>query len=436
MKKENEKKRVRRVVLVLAPIAVCVLILVIIISGIIKKKNTGVVHAKDLMDGVASTTKVIADGQPSDDLFKQKYTEFALELFRETLNENSEEAGVMVSPLSVYHAIAMAGNGAAGTTRAEIEKALGIEIEELNKYLLRYMYRLKSTDSAKLSIANSIWFKNDNKLKVEEDFLQTNADYYGAEIYKTDFDNKTVKDINGWVESNTNGMIDEIISKIEEEELMYLVNAVAFEGEWDFQYNKENVEAGEFVNVHGESENVQYMYRCLDSYIKDDNALGFIRRYRGQYAFVALLPNEGLTVEEYLETLTPEGWLKLVDTEYPAAKVHTKLPKFKSENTFDIKAVLENMGMTEIFSSGADFSEMCTYGGEFYIGEVYQKTCIEVDEKGTRAAAATGMIAVSISAGPYSEEIVEIYLERPFVYAIVDMQTNLPLFIGAVKSVE
>ncbi|MBO5227641.1 MAG: serpin family protein, partial [Lachnospiraceae bacterium] len=349
----EKRKCISRKALALTSVAVCVLILAIIIPSIIRKKNTGVVHAKDLMDGVAATTKVIADGQPADDLFKQKYTEFALALFRETLNENSEEAGVMVSPLSIYHAFAMAGNGATGTTRAEIEKALGIEIEELNKYLLRYMYRLKSTERARLSIANSIWLKNDNKLKVEEDFLQTNADYYGAEIYKADFDNKTVKDINGWVNKNTDGMIDKIIEKIDEYELMYLINAVAFEGEWDYPYNKENVEDGEFVNAQGESENVQYMYRCLDSYIKDDNALGFIRRYRGQYAFVALLPNEGLTVEEYLETLTAEDWLKLVDTEYPAANVHTKLPKFKSENTFDIKAVLENMGVTEIFSSGA-----------------------------------------------------------------------------------
>jgi len=95
------------------------------------------------------------------------------------------------------------------------------------------------------------------------------------------------------------------------------------------------------------------------------------------------------------------------------------------------------MGMTEAFSARADFSKMGTYDEcGLYISKAAQKTCIEVDEKGTRAAAATSVMMVALSEGPYSEEIVEIYLERPFVYAIVDMQTNLPLFIGTVKSVE
>ena len=184
------------------------------------------VQAKDLMDGI-TPSQVNA----LDDLGSQNadVTDFAIRLFKA-----SEESGknTLISPLSVLCALAMTANGAEEETLAQMEEVLGMTTEELNLYLYSYMQNLPQGEKYKLSLANSIWFTEDERFTVNQDFLQTNANYYGADIYKAPFDNQTLKDINNWVKQNTDEMIPEILDKIPDEAIMYLVNALAFEAEW------------------------------------------------------------------------------------------------------------------------------------------------------------------------------------------------------------
>ena len=180
----------------------------------------------------------------------------------------------------------MTANGAKEETLAQMESVLGMTKDELNIYLYSYMKKLPNGEKYKLSLANSIWFTDDESFTVNRDFLQTNADYYGADIYKSPFDQKTCKEINKWVEDNTDGMIPEILDEINSEAVMYLVNALAFDAEWAKLYRESSVKYGKFTKEDGSEQNVELMYNTENVYLEDDNASGFMKYYKdGKYAW-------------------------------------------------------------------------------------------------------------------------------------------------------
>ena len=388
------------------------------------------VQAKDLMEGITPNNV-----DALDDLSSQNadVTDFAIRLFKAS-NENGKNT--LISPLSVLCALAMTANGAEEETLAQMEEVLGMTTEELNLYLYSYMKNLPQGDKYKLSLANSIWFTEDERFTVNQDFLQTNADYYGADIYKAPFDKQTLKDINNWVKQNTDGMIPEILDQISPEAIMYLVNALAFEAEWSEIYEKHQVKDGEFTKEDGTKQNAKFMYGSEGTYFEDENATGFMKRYKGgKYAFVAMLPNEGVTVSEYIASLDGESLNALLaNPQY--ATVHTSIPKFETEYKVEMSEILKSMGMTEAFDMyNADFEGLGTStGGNIYISRVLHKTFISVGEKGTKAGAAT-VVEMKDGAAAEPTEPKEVYLDRPFVYMLVDCENNIPFFIGTMMDV-
>ena len=199
--------------------------------------------------------------------------DFAVRLFKACAKEGEN---TLLSPLTVLSALAMTANGAVGETRSQMEAALGMSVEELNLYLYTYIKNLPQQEKAKLSLANSIWFTDDEGFTVNRDFLQINANYYGADIYKAPFNSRTCKDINNWVKQNTNQMIPKILKDILPDAVMYLVNALAFEGEWYEAYEKTQVKDGVFKKEDGSEQNVEFMYGTESSYHENENATGFI----------------------------------------------------------------------------------------------------------------------------------------------------------------
>lgn len=174
-------------------------------------------------------------GAPSE-IFQKTQLEFGAEILKQSFkNDNT-----LVSPLSIKLALAMVFNGADNETENQISSVLGMSSEELNVELYKYVSALKDEKNT-LHIANSLWIKNDNAFTVKDEFLQTNVNYYNAGIFKENFDKRTVKKINNWVEENTKGMIDEIIDAIEPDTVMYLINALAFEAEWADVYDERDV---------------------------------------------------------------------------------------------------------------------------------------------------------------------------------------------------
>ena len=420
-------KRIRTYIAMLlaAAIAVCV-------SGC-----SETVKAADLMKNISQNSVL---GKAADGVFTASMADFSLKLFKEsiTAKENS-----LISPLSVMLALAMTANGAEGETLRQMEALLGggIPLSELNEYLHSYAKNLPSKDKSKLGIANSIWFRDDgNSLQVEEDFLQKNADYYSAAAYSSAFDKQTLSDINGWVKTNTDGMIDKILEEIKELDMLFLINAVVFDAEWQNVYKKENVRKGKFTDIDSDIRDVDFMHSNEYGYLDDGMATGFVKPYaNGAYSFVALLPNEDVAIQDYIESLMGTGFIDTLNNEQHDMLVYAAIPKFEYDYSISMINALETLGVRDAFDEYiADFCSMGTSmvgNGNLYISEVLHKTYISVDELGTKAGAVTMVLMeTGGSSGPPDHKVVT--LDRPFVYAIIDNATNLPVFIGTLMTVK
>ena len=381
----------------------------------------------DLMKEVPAKT---VDVLPDMDAGSAAAADFGVRLFQTSMEEGKN---TLISPLSVLYALAMTANGADGETLAQMEQVLGMNCDNLNSFMLAYLDLLPESKEYKMSLANSIWFKDDPNFVVEQSFLQTNADYYGTGAYKAAFDEGTRNDINNWVKEHTDGMIPEIIDQIPNEAIMYLVNALAFEAEWEEDYKEHQVWEEEFTMEDGTRQDAEMMYSQEHTYLEDDLATGFIKYYKDRrYAFVAMLPNEGVSVSRYIDNLTGEHLRNLL-TSPQDVTVFATMPKFETEYGTEMSEALQEMGLTDAFDwRVADFSRLGTYnadGMNICINRVLHKTFISVTELGTRAGAAT---AVELECGSAAIEMdyKEVILDRPFVYMLIDCETNLPFFIG------
>ncbi len=372
-------------------------------------------------------------GKKTDPTFEESSADFALKLFRATARG---EENALVSPLSVMLALAMTANGAKGETKAQMEALLGggMDIEDLNGYLYTYMKSLPSSEKAKLALANSVWFRDTESLDVRAAFLQKNADYYSADVYKAPFDKKTCDDINRWIEENTDGMIKKMLDGIDEDAVMFLINTVLFDAEWQNVYFEDQIRDGFFTTADGKNRNVTMMHSDETNFIDDGKATGFIKPYMDGYSFVALLPNEGVSLGSYLDSMTGAGFLAAVKGAKKETVIAT-MPKFEYGYKTTMNDILKSLGMTVPFDrKKADFSDLAVSSGNIYINRVIHQTYISVGEKGTRAGAATIVQMDSESAG-YVENYHTVTLDRPFVYAIIDNATGLPIFIGTVTDI-
>ena len=361
-----------------------------------------------------------------------KIMDFSLRLFQNCLKDGEN---TLVSPLSVLSALSMTANGADGNTLAQMEETFGLTAEEMNRYLYAYTGDLPQGEKYKLSPANAIWFRDREGLFFEEDFLQTNADWYDAGLYRAPFDDSTLKEINEWVEAKTDGMIKDILDVIPGDAIMYLVNALAFDAEWETIYKESQVRDGIFTDADGKEQEVELMYSEEYCYLEDENASGFVKYYADRaYAFVALLPNEDIALEEYAASLTGERLNQLLAGSQDIM-VDAAIPKFQCEFSTEMSKVLMSMGITDAFNSSlADFSRLGhSDQGNIYISRVLHKTYIAVDEKGTKAGAAT-VVEARDEAAPFI--IKSVRLDRPFVYMLIDCRDNLPVFIGALNHLE
>ena len=390
------------------------------------------VSANDLMKDVPAKA---VDVLPDMDAGAAAAADFGVRLFKTSMEEGEN---TLISPLSVLYALAMTANGADGETLTQMEKVLGMDVDNLNSYMLAYLDLLPESQDYKMSLANSIWFKDDPNFAVEQSFLQTNADYYGAGAYKAAFDEGTRNDINNWVKEHTDGMIPEIIDEIPDEAIMYLVNALAFDAKWADEYEEHQIREGRFTMEDGIRQDVDMMHSEEHTYLEDDMATGFIKYYKDRkYAFVAMLPNEGVSVSQYVDSLTGEHLRELLNNPQDLT-VFASIPKFETEYDIEMSEVLQEMGMTDAFDwRVADFSRLGTYnvdGMNICISRVLHKTFISVSERGTRAGAATAVEMVAEGAMEIVE-FKEVVLDRPFVYMLIDCETNLPFFIGTMMNV-
>ncbi len=379
--------------------------------------------------------KIITINTPIGEKSRKAIIDFSSRLFKKSLEDGKN---TLIAPVSVLYALSMTANGAKGDTLEQMEEVLGLPVSKLNKNLRYLMNAMPSEEKYKLSAANSIWFKNADDFEVNKSFLKTAKNYYNAEVFKCDFDESTIKDINSWVNKKTDGMINDILNEIPDDALMYLVNALAFDAEWESVYFDFSVRDGKFTTENGDEQDAEMMYSSENVYLEDENAVGFLKYYKDRkYAFAALLPDEGVTVGEFAASLL-DGHLSEILENAQTAEVNAAVPKFKSEYSVEMEEVLSEMGMTDVFNVyKADFSKLGDVpdGYNIFINRVIHKTFVEVNEKGTRAGAATidEMLEECAFMDPEPPKVV--YLDRPFIYMIIDCETNIPVFIGSLMNI-
>lgn len=351
----------------------------------------------------------------------QAYLNFTASLLQHTFSGDN----LLLSPLSAADALCLTMEGAAGETRQQMETVLG-EAETMGGYFST----TRGASGEQLTMTDSVWIRNDPALSVNDNFLAIAADNYQAEVYSAPFDEDTCSDINTWVKNKTDGEIQNLIDKIYDSDMLYLINTTLFDAKWQDEYEDNEIRDRDFTTVSGETTQVKMMYSDEHTYLENNFCTGLIKYYTEEkYAFAALLPNEDITIYQLIDRLDGDTLHELINGRI-SAEVEAGIPVFTGDTKLDLAKILPDMGMPLAFSSGADFSDMATYDGQnLYIGRVIHQTRIEVNEQGTKAAAATAVVMVSGEAATSSNSYTVI-LNRPFVYMIVDMEQEIPVFIG------
>ena len=362
----------------------------------------------------------------------------SVQLFK---NAASAKQNSMISPTSILLAMAMVENGAAGDIKKQMEKTFGMRMSELNQWIRAWSAVQPQEDAdtrSRMNIASAVWYNNRGALTLNPDYQKTLREILQAKVKGGDFSQQTVKEINSWCSKNTYGMIDRIIEELSPAQQMVLLNAVAFEDQWSAQYKKSQVKKEYFTNQNGKKTKTDLMYSEEALYCQDDMATGFIKPYASGYQFVAILPNKGVSVAEYMKKLDGERFAAFVNSGQDAI-VHAVLPAFKSEYKTDaLVQIFRKMGIKNLFdASAADLSGMGDCSGQnLYVDEILHKTYIDVNREGTRAAAVTGVMVKATALQPEPTQVYTVRLDRPFLYAIVDSYTGTPVFLGTMVSAE
>lgn len=361
--------------------------------------------------------------------------DFSFEMLRKL--RKAGDKNVLISPDSILSALAMASAGAKGNTLDEMNTAMHTKTAMgLAEDLSALHTRLGKSENVSYKVADSIW-SNAGKIEIKNDFIETNKKYFGANVFNVPFDDKAVKDINNWAAKNTDNMIPDIIQELNPEDRVILLNAICFKGSWEEPYYDSQVSKDTFKTEDGKKISVKMLNERSTgyTYLELAGGKGFIKHYKGgETAFFAFLPPEGESVDTYLGKISGSAFCSAYEKRKKVMLV-SKLPMF----TFDYEARLENplkeMGMKQAFTDSADFSGMSD--SPVKIDSVIHKTHIELDQEGTKAAAVTAVISKATSA-PYGPKLktVEIILDRPFVYGIMDIETATPLFVGVADSIK
>lgn len=352
-----------------------------------------------------------------------------------------KEGNLMVSPASVHLALAMAANGAEGSTKSAMLNLLagrGITLDRLNRAMRDWSSGVSRTGNrTTLGIANSIWFDKD--YMPSRAFLERNARFYGAAARRIDFRDKGAPGIvNDWVKAATRGTIEKILESIRRDEVLFLVNAVYFKSDWQVPFDKSETRREVFHAPGGDVE-TDFMHRTgRMNFLSGLGATGVALPYDedGRFAFFALLPAGRSAPREWLSKQDPSVLFERIAgmmARKPGLEVQLALPKFESRYEETLEDELAKLGIGVAFDPArADFSGMsANRTKDLFIGTVRHKTFVRVDEKGTEAAAVTS-VGMRMTSVPAVDR--KISFDRPFLYGIMDMKAGIPLFVGILET--
>ena len=364
-------------------------------------------------------------------------TQFGFNVFDE-IRKTEQDKNIFISPFSISVALAMTLNGAAGETEQAMTNTLqlqGLDAEAINVGYAGLRQTLLTADpKVTLAIANSLWARQGVPFK--QDFLQRNAQFFGAEISTLDFDDPNAsKTINKWVDTNTMGKIKKVVGdKISPDQVLFLINAIYFKGTWQEEFDPSETREGPFYLATGDVKQVPMMRQKRGyPYYRGERFQAIRLAYGdGQMSMYIFLPDRESDLNSFLENLNAESWENWMSP-FHRRGVSLVMPKFKLEYERSLNNTLKALGMDIAFAPNlADFSRMAPLeilGENLYIGEVLHKTFVEVNEEGTEAAAVTSVAPSITSVRPPP---IRFTIDRPFFFAIRDNQTKTVLFMGVV----
>jgi serpin B len=365
---------------------------------------------------------------------------FAFKLFHEVQGNTTENQ--FYSPFSISTALAMVYTGARNETEMQISRVMnfqpGNNFHSDYKQLLEKL-RKGTEGKIKLNIANGLWAQKDFKfLDLYFELVKSN---YNSELKNVNFADvtereKTRKEINTWVEQNTNDKIKDILSQGDLTSLtrLVLVNAIYFYGDWAEPFKKESTQPNEFSLVDGTKSKVPFMNQHEKySYYEDSKIQALEIPYKDDKAsMVIFLPKTANGIADFEKSFEYKYYQEVIASFQPA-EVMLSLPKFQTTYKINLGSTLSQMGMPLAFSpDSADFSGM-TGKRNLFISEVIHQAFINVDEQGTEAAAATVVMIEATSARP-SSDLKIFNADHPFIFLIKDDVNGSILFLGKIMN--
>jgi serine protease inhibitor len=362
-------------------------------------------------------------------------SQFALDLFREL--QEDDLSNQFFSPYSIHQALSMAMNGNRGEILREYLDVLrfgDMSLANANKAAKELTEFLLQVDpKVRISIANAIWFREG--LRLNTSFRDQLATYYAAEIASLNMGSPQAKDIiNQWIENKTNGIIKGMLDYVPADAVMYLVNAIYFKGDWKYQFPARNTTKASFQL--NQTSQVEVDMMSLDTgaeilFFQDGGVTYLEIPYStGQYS-MGVLVSEDFSLANLASNLTLEQLEGFRSSAFPRA-IQLSFPKFKMRQKQDeLVNALTGMGLTTPFTSHPDnFSELFEgLSGNLQLSRVIHDAFIEVDEKGTEAAAATiaEVVLTSVPTGPVTYRV-----DKPFMFFIQEAHSGAILFMGKI----
>ncbi|MVM39883.1 serpin family protein [Spirosoma sp. HMF3257] len=361
--------------------------------------------------------------------FADQTTQFAFDVSKQVITAEGQAKNVFISPLSLHIALGMVLNGANGQTAQEIQKTLKLDAQTLTEANQTYQNLLENLPGVDpevtLALANSVWYRN--TFPVETSFQDLLKQLFKAEVSAQDFnDPATLSKINSWASQKTNGKIPKVLDQIQPDNVMFLMNALYFKGDWKTQFKPEQTIDAPFKLASGSTTTVRMMR--LNTTLKHASRptyTAFELPYgTDKYAMTVLLPAQTTTADALINTLNSSEWTQLQQA-MTSSTLDIGLPKFTLNYDINLNKALSALGMPTAFTDAADFTKINKQGG-LTLSFVKQNTFVAVDEKGTEAAAVTTG-GISLTSAP-----LPLLCDRPFIFVIHEKTSGMILFIGKI----
>ncbi len=375
----------------------------------------------------------LPEREPEAPMWYEALAKLNTSMLLDSVGDKADQNAV-TSAASLYLLLGLAMNATAGKTQKQIKDliAKGWYQEAFNNQMKDFQFSLnKQFKGGELHLANGIVLNESIADRVKEEFAQIMKQYYKTELIAGK-NGEVLSLINDWAGKNTNGMIPKLLNQVPADFKMCLLNAVAFEAKWMTPYEDDQiVENDEFTNADGTTSQVTMLSSSEDTFVENDFYTGFIKPYKGKkYALMALLPKKAKS-KTFLKRAIENTDFRELFKSGRDADVSVEMPEFEIESSMDLRETISKLGVDAMFTSKANFSGMID-DEKIMVDSILQKAYIKVNREGTKAAAVSAMVCVA-GCAPDFDRFKYVRLDRPFAYAVMEIETGVPVFAGVVN---